>query len=76
MSARHRADPRNARRQRLVLHLHQAGPRVVLEAMLELEQGHDLDDVLEDFGRLTVETYHAVGADILPIQRIAVVKGK
>lgn len=57
---------RNARRQYLVAHLHRAGPRPVLEAMLELERGHELDLVLEQFGRVPVEAYHAVGADAFP----------
>jgi hypothetical protein len=75
MSARHRINPRNARRQRLALHLHRAGPRPVLEAMLELERGKPLDHVLESFGRVAIETYRAAGASELPIQRVSVVKG-
>jgi hypothetical protein len=38
----------------------------VLEALLAVEAGHSLDAVLEDFARLTPETYRAAGADMLP----------
>jgi hypothetical protein len=60
---RDRLDPRNARRQRLVRHLHAAGCRPMLEALLDVAGGRDLDETLEDFARLPVETYKAVGAD-------------
>jgi hypothetical protein len=49
----------------------------VLEAMLELEKGKNLDLVLEDFARVSAETYHRLGADRLPIpSEIIVPKGK
>lgn len=67
-------DRRNARRQRLALHLHQAGPRPVLEALLDVAGGRDLDVTLEDFARVSVATYEAVGAHELPIQRVAILK--
>jgi hypothetical protein len=72
---RDRRDPRNVRRQRLSLHLHSCGPRPVLEALLDVAAGRDLDETLEDFARVPVETYRAVGASPLPIQKISVVKG-
>jgi hypothetical protein len=53
---------RSARRRRLCAHLHSAGPRPVLEALLAVDSGQPLDDVLEDFGRVPADTYHAVGA--------------
>ena len=53
---------RSARRKRLCAHLHSAGPRPVLEALLSVEAGHDLDEVLEDFGRIPAATYFLVGA--------------
>ena len=56
----------SARRQRLVSHLHAAGPRPVLEALLEVAAGADLDRTLERFARVPVATYHALGADQLP----------
>jgi hypothetical protein len=59
----------SAKRQRLVAHLHKAGPRPVFEATLAMEAGESLDDVLEDFARIPVETYQAVGASELPISR-------
>ena len=62
------------RRQRLVRHLHAAGPRPVFEAMLELGQGADLDDVLERFARVPVDTYIALGADKFPPMPLTVVR--
>ena len=66
---------RNSRWQHLVRHLHQCGPRPVFEAMLELEAGHDLDRVLERYARIPVGIYAAVGADVLPIDILAVLDG-
>jgi hypothetical protein len=64
------------RRQHLIAHLYAAGPRPVLEAMLELEAGKDLDDVLAAYGRIPVATYHALGANRLPIhQPFGVISG-
>jgi hypothetical protein len=66
---------RSSKRQRLVAHLH-AGPRPTLEALLAVEQGNDLDEVLADFARIPVDVYRAVGADELPInQPLAVING-
>lgn len=67
---------RTPRRQRLVKHLVECGTRPVLEALIAVDKGQDLDEVLEDFARLQPETYEAVGADTLPIDRLVVVKGK
>lgn len=55
-------DARSARRRRLCTHLHSAGPRPVLEALLAVQGGQCLDEVLEDFGRVPSDIYHAVGA--------------
>jgi hypothetical protein len=60
---------RNTRRQRQIAHLHAAGPRPVMEALLAVEAGQDLDDVLADFARVAISTYQMVGADELPIDR-------
>ena len=68
------SDPRSARRQLLVAHLHEAGPRSVLEALISVAAGNGLDEVLADFARLPVATYRAVGADVLPIP-LRVIKG-
>jgi hypothetical protein len=60
---------RNTLRQRQVAHLYEAGPRPVMEALLAVEAGQDLDDVLADFARVAISTYRAIGADELPIDR-------
>jgi hypothetical protein len=66
---------RSRRRQHLARHLHACGPRPVLEALLEVEAGRPLDEVLHAFGRLPPELYAAVGADVLPIDEWALVDG-
>jgi hypothetical protein len=66
---------RSPRRQYLVRHLHAAGPRPLLEALLEIEGGARLDDVLEAYARIPVETYHALNADVLPIDELALLDG-
>ena len=57
---------RSARRRRLSEHLHSAGPRPVLEALIAVEAGQSLDAVLEDFARVPADIYRAVGADHFP----------
>jgi hypothetical protein len=57
---------RSARRRYLCDHLHSAGPRPVLEALLAVESGQPLDDVLEDFARIPADIYHAVGVSHFP----------
>jgi hypothetical protein len=71
---RDRLDPRNMRRQRLGRHLHAAGPRPVLEALLDVAGGRDLDETLEDFARVPIATYRATGADEFPITKLKVIK--
>jgi len=61
------APKRSARRQHLSRHLHAAGPRSILEALLAVEDGEPLDEVLEDFARIPTATYHAVGANDFPL---------
>ena len=63
------------RRQYLTRKLILAGERCVLMALLEIHNGEDLDRVLEDFARLQPEIYRALGADRLPIDELAVIKG-
>ena len=65
---------KRARRQHLVRHLHAAGPRPVLEALLELERGAALDDVLERFARIPPDVYRALGADRFPPMPLTVVR--
>jgi hypothetical protein len=57
---------RSARRRRLCAHLHSAGPRPVLEALIAVESGQPLDDVLEDFGRIPADIYYVLGASSFP----------
>ena len=54
------------RRQRAAEHLHNLGPRPVLEALAEVEAGADLDRVLADFTRLDPETVRQIGGDRFP----------
>jgi hypothetical protein len=51
---------RSARRIQLSAHLHAAGPRPVLEALIAVDSGQPLDDVLEDFGRLPADLYRTI----------------
>jgi hypothetical protein len=57
---------RSARRIRLSAHLHAAGPRPVLEALIAVDSGQPLDDVLEDFARVPADIYRAVDAIYKP----------
>ena len=68
------SDRRSIRRVHLSRHLHACGLRPLLEALIAVEQGHALDDVLADFARLPAETYRAVGADEFANQ-FRIVKG-
>ena len=54
-------------RQRRVQELHDSGPRVVYEALVEIERGALADDVLDRFTRIPAETYRALGADQFPL---------
>ncbi len=47
----------------------------MLEALLAVDSGQDLDVVLEDFARLQPDIYAAVGADTLPIDEVAIIGG-
>jgi len=79
MTARTRIDrhfaARSPRRQRLAALLHAAGPRPVLEALIEVADGAALDWVLERFARIPPATYHALGADRLAIDDVSIVSG-
>jgi hypothetical protein len=70
-----KVDRRNAGRQRLAGRLYACGPRPVFEAMLEVESGRPLDDVLARFTRIPPSIYHALGADELSIDYVAVIDG-
>ena len=71
----HQDSPRNVRQQRLAKHLHACGPRPVLEALLAVAVGNQLDRVLDDFARLPPEVYWALGADRLAIDDVLVIDG-
>jgi hypothetical protein len=66
---------RSTRRQLLVLHLHRCGPRPVLEALIEVSQGNDVDETLERYAAIPSDVYHQLGADQLPAFQLSVVKG-
>ena len=53
---------RAPRRQYLAERLHAAGPRPVLEALLAVADGHDLDWTLEDSARIPSSVYRIMGA--------------
>ena len=53
---------RAARRQRLCKYLHAAGPRPIMEALIAVENGQPLDDVLEDFARVPSSFYRILAA--------------
>jgi hypothetical protein len=52
-------DPRSPERQRRVRHLIACGLRCVFEALIAVERGEPLDDVLDDFCRFAPEGFHA-----------------
>jgi hypothetical protein len=72
-TAGHQGELRKARRVRQTRHLHAAGPRPTLEALLAVEAGESLDEVLADFARIPVSVYHVLGAEEFPL--LAVVNG-
>jgi hypothetical protein len=51
------------RRQRAAEYLHDLGPRPVLEALVEVEAGADLDRVLADFAQIDIETVRQLDGD-------------
>ena len=54
------------KRQRQVARLHSLGPRPVLEALIEVAAGAELDIVLADYARLDLEVVIALGGDRFP----------
>ena len=60
------------KRQRQVARLHSLGPRPVLEALVEVEAGVDLDRVLAAYARLDLEVVIALGGDKFPSNIFAV----
>jgi hypothetical protein len=47
----------------------------MFEALLAVEFGQSIDDVLEEFGRIPVHVYHAVGAADLQVDRPVEIHG-
>ncbi|SRR6266852_3853923 len=66
---------RTARRQRLAWHVYACGPRPVFEALLAVEAGQPLGEVLTEFARLPPAVYRALGADELPVGCLSVIDG-
>jgi len=66
---------RTPRRQQLVKHLIKCGERPVLEALLAVAAGGELDAVLESYARLHPDVFEALGADVLPIDAVVVIEG-
>jgi hypothetical protein len=59
----HPSDNRlNARRQYLSERLHAAGPRPVLEALIDVADGADIDRTLENYARIPSSFYRLMGA--------------
>jgi hypothetical protein len=67
------SNKRSARRQRLCKHLHRAGPRPVLEALIAVDSGQPLDDVLEDYARIPSSFFSILRAS--SFARLFVVRG-
>src|SRR5262245_35680580 len=65
----------SVRFQHLVGHLHRLGPRPLSEFLKEIEAGGDLYQCLEVYGRLPVEFVHALGGDVLPIDKLGIIDG-
>lgn len=51
---------RSPRRLRQAARIAKGGGRVVVECLIDVASGRDLDETLEDFARLDPATYHAV----------------
>ena len=60
------------KRQWQIEHLHSLGPRPVLEALIEIAAGGELDTVLADYARLDREVVVALGGDLFPPSIFAV----
>ncbi len=60
------------KRQRQAAHLLSLGPRPVLEALIEVAAGAELDTVLADYARLDREVVIALGGDKFPPSIFAV----
>jgi hypothetical protein len=55
-------EKRSVRRQHLCKHLQRAGSRPILEALLAVEAGQPLDDVLESYAVIPSSYFSILGA--------------
>ena len=62
-------------RQRAAERLHRLGPRPLLEALIEVASGGDLDATLVRYGRLDPAAVRAVGGHRFPPPPISAVRG-
>jgi hypothetical protein len=60
------AEVRSVERQQGIAHLWASGPRVVMEAFIEVAAGKSLDEVLDRYRQIPIATYRALGAHVLP----------
>lgn len=65
---------RDIARRRLVVKVHRLGARPMLELLLEVQAGADLDDALIRYAAADPATFRALGADRfppLPLHRVS-----
>jgi hypothetical protein len=65
------------RRQQLFKRIHECGPLIVGQVILQASAGSPgaLDQILEAFSQLKPKDYSAASADTLPIDQLKVVNG-
>lgn len=69
------AEKYSPRREQLARHLHALGPQPMFLAMLRMDAGASLDQVLEEFRRVDPALCHAMAADRFPPQPLYAVGG-
>jgi hypothetical protein len=68
-------DRYSPQRCRLVQHLRTLGDRAIVEALLEVERGGSVDDVLSEFGRLHIDALCAAGGHRFPPAPLTLIEG-
>lgn len=63
------------RRRLLVQHLRELGDRAVTEALLEVERGASVDEVLSRFGRLPIGAVQSLGGHRYPPAPLTLIEG-
>lgn len=63
------------RREHLARHLHSLGPQPMFLALLQVDAGHNLDEVLEEFRRVDPGLCRAMSADRFPPRPVYAVGG-